>query len=143
MARPTKFDPAKAERILALILAGTPRTRAATEAGLAVRTVQLWLARGRRGEKPFSAWSERLDEASDAVRRAKVRARYKREAVEAKDRWQAFKAARQRWWLDRLGPVEFWSRRFEWCQSMGRTQSASRSLRELRASLKSRRQIGG
>lgn len=131
MARPTKYDPTIARLVVAHVALGATRGEAADAAGIALRSVQYWLARGRRGEAPFDGFAERLDSAADAVRRAKVRARYEREHEVSKERWQAFKASRERWYLDRLGPLAFWTRRLSWCEARGRDHGKARALGEI------------
>ena len=131
MARPTKYDPTIARLIVARVALGATRGEAADAAGIALRSVQYWLARGRSGEAPFDGFAERLDSAADQVRRAKVRARYGREIEISKERWQTFKASRERWWLDRLGPLAFWTRRLSWCEAKGRDHGRTRALGEI------------
>ncbi len=105
MARPTKFDPLIGRLIVARVAAGATRGEAATEAGVALRAVQYWIARGRKGEAPYEAFAKALDASADAVRINKLAARRCRMEQAGKARGQAFKAAREGWWLDRLGPV--------------------------------------
>lgn len=131
MARPTKFDPKIASLVLAHVEAGATRGKAAKLAGISLRAVQYWLARGRMGVAPFDAFAKHLDHAADRVRRDKVRARYEREAEASKARWQVFRAARERWWLDRLGPTAFWVRRYEWSHARGKDQAKARAMNEL------------
>jgi transposase len=114
MARPPKFRPDLAGATLVLARGGMSRERIARELGISRRTLQNWLARGRAQEEPFAAWAGAFDEAVVAARRRRLQSGNQRQQSEAKARWQKFKAARSRWWLDRLGPEEFILRRLLW-----------------------------
>jgi transposase len=131
MARPSQFDQRTGRLIIAHVAVGATRGEAADAAGVALRAIQYWLARGRRGEPPFEEFAARLDRAADRVRRAKVAASYERNAEISKGRWQVFKVSRERWWLDHLGPFEFWARRYAWCRANGRDHGKARALGEI------------
>ena len=133
MARPTKFDPRIGRLIVAHVAVGATRDEAAERAGVSLRAVQYWLARGRRGEDPFATFAKHLDRAATDASRVKVAARHEREREADKGRWQGYKAAQERWWLACLGPVAFWSRRLAWCQDNGRDRGAARAREELMA----------
>jgi heptaprenylglyceryl phosphate synthase len=51
--RETKFDPDRAKSILADLATGNTRACAAGRAGVTDRTLRNWIARGKRGKKPF------------------------------------------------------------------------------------------
>ena len=133
MARPTKFNPERAGAALGLARAGEPRPRIAAGAGVGLRTLQEWLARGRAGESPFAAWSDAFDEATIDGRRPRREARYEREQVAARVRWQRFKAAREAWWRERLGPANFWQRRVEWLAAHGKRRALAQAFDTIRA----------
>src|SRR5262245_5944961 len=46
-------------------------------------------------------------------------------------RYAVFRARRERWWLERLGPAEFWRRRLAWAVARGRHGAAARAAAEL------------
>lgn len=100
-------NPERAGAALGLALVGEPRHRIADRAGVGLRTLQEWLARGRAGEPPFAAWAEAFEKATIEGRRPRREARYEREQAAARGRWQRFKAAREGWWRERLGPAAF------------------------------------
>jgi hypothetical protein len=52
-----------------------------------------------------------------------------------KGSYQRFKAARERWWLDRLGEVEFWGRRVRWLMAEGKTHPLGLAIGHLAAAL--------
>jgi hypothetical protein len=66
-----------------------------------------------------------------------------REAAAARARYQRFKAARERWWLDRLGEVEFWGRRVEWLMAEGKSHSLGVAIGRLAAALERSGQAEG
>jgi hypothetical protein len=58
-----------------------------------------------------------------------------RETAAARARYQRFRVARERWWLDRLGEVEFWGRRVRWLMAEGKTRSLGSAIGRLAAAL--------
>jgi phage terminase small subunit len=79
------FTPARADRIVALMLAGNTIVTAARAAGVGERTLREWLARGASGEQPYASLSERLDEA-----RAQAEARHVTQIAQAAgEDWRA------------------------------------------------------
>lgn len=63
MARPSKLDDLVAQRIVAAVKSGLPRTHAARLARISPATLFDWLARGRRGEPGYAELLERVAEA--------------------------------------------------------------------------------
>jgi transposase len=89
--RPTKYLPATVDRILTAVRSGTPRIHAGRFAGIADRTMSLWLA-----TKP---------EFKDAVERAEsefIAETVARIATHGRDNWQALA-----WILERRWPADF------------------------------------
>lgn len=132
MPRPTKFTPEISEAILRHLAEGRSRRATVEALGIGRRTLQDWLHRGRAGEPTFAAWVERFDHAAEIRRRSRVRASWERYDAESKQRWQQFRAARQRWWLERLGPCEYWRRRLVWLAERGRWEAYNRTIEQFR-----------
>jgi len=132
MARPVKFDPALGGRLVVAIASGKSRLEASKDAGICIRTLQAWLARGKESQDGFATWAGEFCAAERECASKRRWVRYDRETEEAKARWKGFKEARSRWWLQRLGPVEFWRRRFEWLVSKECWKAASEARNELR-----------
>lgn len=89
--RPTKYLPATVDRILMAVRSGTPRIHAGRFAGIADRTMSLWLA-----TKP---------EFKDAVEKAEsefIAETVARIATHGRDNWQALA-----WILERRYPADF------------------------------------
>jgi hypothetical protein len=66
MARPTKFNPVTAEKVVNLVQAGNYRETAAAAAGVSAKTLRNWLHRGAKSGKanePYRQFSEALDQA--------------------------------------------------------------------------------
>src|SRR3954454_14709980 len=61
--RETKFDPERAKSILADLATGNTRACAAARAGVCERTLRYWIARGKKGKKPFVAFVAALKKA--------------------------------------------------------------------------------
>jgi transposase len=102
VGRPTKLDDLVAKRITDAIAAGGSRSAAAEAARVHRSTLMLWLARGRKGEAPYSDFLDRIRKAeADAENEMVV---VVREA--AKKNWCA--AA---WWLERRRPKIYSLRR--------------------------------
>src|SRR5689334_10921267 len=105
MARPTTYDEARGRAVLGRMMLGDSRRDAAKAAGVCLRTLQGWLARGRaearRGDQgPLAGFARRFDRVAEARRRAAVEAWWGRHHARASERWRRFKAARERWWLE-------------------------------------------
>jgi hypothetical protein len=125
--RPSLFTPERARAALAL--AGGDSLRwVAFAAGVSRRTLQAWLERGRRGDPAYAAWAEEFDRRAERTRLARNRAWWNRYRAEARARYQRFRRERVQWWLDRLGPEEFWRRRLRWLAAHGQTQAYERTL---------------
>lgn len=60
MGRPTACTPERIERVLEATRKGLPRRVAAQCAGVTATTLYEWLARGRRGEAPYSDLADRI-----------------------------------------------------------------------------------
>ena len=133
MARPIMLDAKLSYRIVDLIKYGATRAEIATWTGVSSRSLQYWLARGRRGEAPFDRFAAEFDDAAEFARRIHFLVQYRREREASKLRWQAYKSSRERWWLDRLGPAAFWARRLLWCLAEGKSRGAARARAELTA----------
>jgi hypothetical protein len=139
VARPTKFNTELGIQILMLLDDGLSRRRIAAAVGVSLRTLQTWLARGRGGLPSMQRWASSFDR-DTVVRRRISFARYlHRLAIRDRKRWRLFRAARERWWLDRLGPVEFWKRRIAWHLNHGNTQGVEHALAELERSFCTKR----
>jgi hypothetical protein len=131
--RPSVFDPSLGEAIVRMLAADVPRKTIAAKAGIALRTFQDWLRRGREGDPAYIAFAAAFDRQAKANRQTRIARAWRRYDARAKERWRAFKAARASWWFDRLGPREFWSRRLSWAITEGRTRAVERALAELEA----------
>jgi hypothetical protein len=93
--RPTKLDDIVAKRIVDAVAAGGSRSAAAEAARVHRSTLMLWLARGRKGEPPYSDFLDRVKKAeADAENAMVVIVR-----AAAEKNWTA--AA---WWLERRRP---------------------------------------
>lgn len=130
--RPTKFSAELGDEIIRLLASGVPRPEVASRLGIGRRSLQEWLRRGRAGEPTFAAWAERLDRVAALMHRQRVRATWDRYEAESKERWQRFKRAREEYWMERLGPLEFWSRRLAWLASRGKWEAYRRTIERLR-----------
>jgi hypothetical protein len=96
---------------------------AAMTAGVGLRTLAEWLAKGRAGDPALAGWVREIEAAERLADRRRLHARRDRELAAAKERWQRFKAGREQWWLEQLGEVEFWRRRVGWLVAEGRTRA--------------------
>lgn len=105
MARPTKLTKQVKEAILLAVTSGAYLGMAANHAGISESTLHLWMARGERGESPFSEFSVSLKKAQ-----ADVRLRCLAQIMQAANdgTWQA--AA---WFLDRTDREHFGRQRIE------------------------------
>jgi len=133
MARPSKFDSDRGRVILGALIEGRGRRAAAESAGVGLRTLAGWLARGRAGDPAFSEWARLVGVAEGVANRGRCDARYERETAAAKERWRRFKAAREAWHLDKLGPSLFWSRRLKWLAARGHTRAFAATVARLEA----------
>ena len=131
--RPSRFSAALGEKVLGEIQAGVPLRDAAKMAGVGSRTLDRWLARGRAGDPALADWARRVDKRREDLRRARVAAAWRKDREEAPARWQRFKAARERWWMERLGPRRFWLMRLAWLSTHGKTRAFERTLERMRA----------
>lgn len=61
--RPTLCTPEVAAEISRFVTRGLPVKTAARAAGVSVRSVNEWLARGRDGEEPYAAFAEAIERA--------------------------------------------------------------------------------
>ncbi|QDV34405.1 helix-turn-helix domain-containing protein [Tautonia plasticadhaerens] len=132
MPRPTKFTPEIGESVLRHLASGRSRRETVEALGIGRRTLQDWLRRGRAGEPGLAAWAERVDRVATLMHRQRVRATWDRLEAESKERWMRFKRAREEYWMERLGPLEFWSRRLAWLAERGRWEAYRRTLERLR-----------
>ncbi len=133
MARPSKFNPDRGRVIVAALLDGQPRRASAAAAGVGLRTLAAWLARGRAGDPALAEWVRQAAAAERAAgdrRRAALRERYD---AAAKERWRRFKAARESWCIEQVGPVAFWSRRLQWLAANGKDRAYAATVAKLRA----------
>lgn len=114
MARPSKFNPERIEKIIKLIRLGNFAETAAAAGGISKQTYYNWLAKGREErerldmtggkpratEKPFLEFFDAVEEA-----RAEAEARMVAQittAAQDPTKWQA--AA---WWLERVAPQKY------------------------------------
>lgn len=67
MGRQTKCTPEVAERIAEHIRAGMGRENAARLVGVHPATLHRWMAKGERNVKPYRAFRERIQQASDTL----------------------------------------------------------------------------
>lgn len=98
--RPTVFTREIAAIICQEISGGMPRKYAAARAGIAVRTFENWMERGKGGEEPFCAFAREVDDALAA--HVKTRLEAMRVPVAKGGDWK-----REAWLLERLHPKEF------------------------------------
>ena len=119
LGRPTRFSQDLAMELICLVGDGMTRKAGAARVGIGGRTLHDWQARGKRGEALPEPDRDDMDAAADRARRRRCREAWKRYDVRAKERWREFKHSRERWWLDRLGPEEFYTRRLNWLGSVG------------------------
>ncbi len=136
MARPTKFDFDKWEQIIARMAVGDSREEAARAAGVCLRTLQGWLARGRAEREsgrygPLGDFARVFDRVAEFQRRIRVDLASERENARSAERWQRFKAARERWWFERLGPLQFWHQRLNWAIANDRPRAEAEARAEL------------
>ncbi len=129
--RPTRFTEDLAVELVCLVDDGMTRKTAAARVGIGERTLHDWQARGRRGEPAFHFWMTMLEAAVDRARRRRCREAWKRYDARAKERWREFKQSRERWWLDRLGPEEFYKRRLNWLAEREKWEAYGRLVTDL------------
>jgi hypothetical protein len=116
MGRPSKFDRERADRAITLAGRGWPSTRIAPAIGVARRSLITWIARGRSGEAPYAAWLMRYEASADTARVRRAEAA----AVRARRHLLEFKWRKQEYWLNKLGPREYWRRRVAWLRAHNR-----------------------
>lgn len=133
MARPSKFNLERGRVIVEALATGQSRPAAAKAAGIGFRTLGDWIARGRSGDPAFGAWLRQLDAAETCSKQRRVEAWWDRYRVSSKERWQRFRASREAWWLEQLGPLEFWKRRVGWLVTTNRTRNLGAAVVQLRA----------
>jgi hypothetical protein len=133
MARPTKFNPDRGQMIVEALRSGIGRRAAVGAAGVGLRTLAEWIAKGRAGNPAFRPWVVLLDEAEGVARRRRVDAEWARYRVEGRERWQRFRASREAWYLEKLGPVRFWSRRLRWLADHGKERAYAATVARLEA----------
>lgn len=96
----TKFNDERTQQILADLSDGQTRACAAARAGITDRTMQNWMARGRRGEEPFASFVSSVKKAerdAEALAVGEIR-------KAGKKNWTAYA-----WWLERKFP-ESWGK---------------------------------
>jgi hypothetical protein len=133
MARPTQFNAEQGWMIIQAIDEGRGRVEAARAAGIGLRTLAEWLAKGKAGDPAFAEWVSEFKAAERFANRLRCNASWARERARSRERYQRFKAARVQWWLDQLGPCEFWSRRLDWLADRGMTEAYDATVARLRA----------
>jgi hypothetical protein len=133
--RPTKFNAALGRDLVRLAGSEDHPTRIAVArgAGIGVQTLYDWLALGRAGREPLVAWAKAFLAAESEARSARRTESAARREARDRARWQAFRQAREGWWLERLGPIEFWRRRLEWLAAHGRWDAYQSTAAELEA----------
>lgn len=138
MARPTKFNAERGRIIIEAVAKGQARKAAAEAAGVGLRTLADWLARGRASDPAtddLAEWVLWFEAAERVASRRRRNARIERERIAAAERWQRFKAARERWWMEQLGPVEFWKRRVGWLAANEKERSLGPAVARLAIAL--------
>src|SRR4051794_33072689 len=131
--RPSRFTEDVAIELVCLVEEGLSRKAAAARLGIGERTLHDWQARGRRGEPEFAFWLSMMDGAAARARRRRCLRAWERYDARAKERWQEFKRARERWWLERLGPVAFYILRLSWLAERGKWRACERLVADLKA----------
>jgi hypothetical protein len=131
MGRPNRFTYLVSEDLVWLVHGGLSLRAAAAEAGIGLRTVHDWLAAGRAGHPAFAPWAARMAWALEKGRRRRLLLACLRDQARARASWQAFLAGRETWWLERLGPCEFYRRRLEWLKARGHWDAFNRLVAEL------------
>jgi hypothetical protein len=96
MPRPTKFNTERRRAIVRAVVTGQGREAAAQAAGVASHTLAGWLARGRAGEPGFAAWARVFDAAEWIAWERSWAERCARETAAARERYERFRAARER-----------------------------------------------
>ena len=111
--RPTKFNAERAERAITLAGQGARRDEIAKAVGVGMRTLANWLAVSQ--SETDSLFSHKFRQAEEKAKRRRFRTKLARRTLQAQVRWQEFRHRDQRrYWMNRLGPVEFWRRRLAW-----------------------------
>jgi len=72
--RPSKFDVPVVSALIAAKRKGATDADAARQAGVNLRTLGEWLAKGRTGSEEFHAFARGFDQAVQSYRKEKVRA---------------------------------------------------------------------
>jgi hypothetical protein len=98
--RQTKFTVELAASLTAEIREGATRNNAASAVGVCVRTLQLWLAKGRQGEEPYVAFVTAVREAERSCLRAVEKAVFKYATQSGKDGME-YLARRSKIWVKR------------------------------------------
>lgn len=135
MGRPTKFSDHLADGIADLVSADATRAEACATVGIGVRTLATWINRGWNGEPPYADWFEHFAACEQRSRRRRFNLQARKERALARARYRQYRDARERWWLEQLGPVEFWRRRLDWARSRGNDTVAARAEAELEAAI--------
>jgi hypothetical protein len=133
MARPTKFNPDQGQVIVEALRSGLGRRAAVEAAGVGLRTLAEWIAKGRAGDPAFRPWVAQVDQAEGVARRRRVNAQWARYRIEGRERWKRFGASREAWYLEKLGPARFWSRRLQWLADHGKGQAYAATVAKLEA----------
>jgi heptaprenylglyceryl phosphate synthase len=102
--RETKFDPDRAKSILADLATGNTRACAAGRAGVTDRTLRNWIARGKRGKKPFVSFVSAVKKAERDAEAFAVRSI----VAAGRKNWTA-----HAWWLERKFPEDWSTNRAE------------------------------
>jgi hypothetical protein len=133
MARPVKFDADTARLASLLKRDGFSNMIIARDCGISRRTLQGWLARGRAGAPPSADFAREFDRAAETGRKRLWLIRFQRDMIRSRRSWRRFKAARELWWLERLGPERFWRRRLRWLAERGHAAAYERTLAQVHA----------
>jgi hypothetical protein len=133
VARPSKFNDEAAGAILNVLSGCGSRRDACEMAGVSTRTLDRWLAKGRKGVEPFVGFVAQVEVHERRNRRIRLAHSCLRLMARNRESWLRFKEARQRWWLERLGPEEYWARRIRWLLERGAVAKAQRLIDRLRA----------
>src|SRR5690349_15906428 len=101
MPRTTGFDAERGRLARDLAERGETRQAIADRLGVSRRTLQGWLRRGREGHPTYAAWVADFYAASSQGHRRRIVASSEVDRARGRERWRAFRASREAWWLAR------------------------------------------
>lgn len=74
--RPTLFNAAIAERLIAYVKENPSKTSAANFVGISIKTLQVWLKKGRDGDPQFAEFAARFESARDRNKNDMIKRAY-------------------------------------------------------------------